>query len=118
MKFTIRTPCLINNDDDNFSSAEMEVASSKKRSKKRIRFFEAVSVRPSLHLYDMTEEEIDNTWYTEEETEIIRKNLINDLNRMMMLSGESSGEEDPTSSFRGLEYHTKDGRNKRRDNKW
>jgi len=82
----------------------------KKCSKKRnIHFCETVSVRPSLHVNDLTEEEINNTWYSLEEMCHIKAVLIIDLRKIIVgqrINNSFNGD-DENYTIRGLEYHLK-----------
>jgi len=115
-----------NNDDDQFPSAEMTVVapadnnSNKKfKNKKRsIHFLESVSIYDTLHLYDMTEEEIDNTWYTEEDMSTIKSLLFYGLGKIQsgkpLSTTYNNGTHftpDDDFTLRGLEYYVKQMKN-------
>jgi len=107
---------LIQNDINDSSSTILKVSEKKKSSKRRIHFFNCVAVRPSLHLQNMTDDEVANTWYSEEETRQMKKDISNDLKKMLFIGvGSTIGSNEFTS--RGLEIRTRDGRKKRSANK-
>jgi len=98
---------VLNDDDENFNT---------RRRRGSVSFFEAVCVRETMHLYDMTEEEIDNTWYTYEEMNAIKRTLIKELKFLVGLGKQRSNDDD--YSFRGLENRLERGNRERRANKW
>jgi len=112
------TPHLLSvNNNEVFSSAEMAVSNDdkrkktkkstfRKRNKGRTRFFGKVAVHATEHVFDMTEEEIDNTWYSQEDMSTIKSKLVKDM-RKIILDGpddtNDGGSSDDTITLRGLE---------------
>jgi len=111
------TPRLLRVESDEvFSSAEMEVSCKdkgkktnlstgrKRINKRRTRFFGKVAVRATNHLFDMTDEEIDNTWYSRQDMSSIKSELVNDMRKI--ISGRpltNNGGGDNNVTLRGLE---------------
>jgi hypothetical protein len=89
----------------------MEVTCTKP--KRHVSFYEIVSIRSTIHTNDMTDEEIDNTWYNRREMTAIKRGMALDVKKMT--SEIPMGNK---STTRGLEYRTRAGSEKRRANKF
>jgi len=118
-------PRLLTNDDndDQFASAEMTVVAPadnnsnkmfKNNKKRSTNFLESVSIRTTLHLYDMTGEEINNTWYTEEDMSTIKSTLFDDLRKIQsgkplrtFTGNDGDGDGGNDFTLRGLEHYVK-----------
>jgi len=103
---------LIEGEYDIIPSAEMKVLQTTKKPKKNVSFYDFVSVRATLHYYNMTDKEISSYWYSHREMNIIRRSLIYQLTRMTAL--KPLAEEFFTP--RGLENRTRKGREGQRAN--
>jgi hypothetical protein len=79
--------------------------------KRQVKFSEMVLVRSTIHLNDMTEEEITRSWFTRKEMHEIRKFIIFELKFL------SSGLDLPGTSLRGLEYKSGKGAMKKKLNR-
>ena len=83
--------------------------------KMNVRFnFAANEVFPTIHLYDYTQSEFDNTWYSDDEYDAIKKELIATVK--LMNKGKKIRETN-TETCRGLEIRTKHGYRIRQYNK-
>ena len=79
--------------------------------KKQVKFSEMVLVRSTIHLNDMTEEEIAQSWITRKEMDEIRKAIVLEIKYL------SFGLNSPGTTKRGLEYKTGKGSAKRKANR-
>jgi len=83
--------------------------------KRKVRFvLSSNTVQTMLHVKDMSDEDIEATWYQPDEMTAIKKDLITIIKRVM--KGERF-EETSKQTFRGLEIRTKEGALKRQNNK-
>jgi len=92
-----------------------------KKVKKEISFHGTVRVRSSLHLDDMTEEEISSTWYSHGEKIGMKESIVRDLERWSSIPESSplnkkeiftnhygfNYNKSDLFTIRGIEYHTK-----------
>jgi hypothetical protein len=81
---------------------------------RRVHFKRMVSVRPILHVDDMSEERIHAMWLTKREMEEIRKSLSETV-RLISLHDTKTDNE--SHFYRGLEIRTREGERQRRNNK-
>jgi hypothetical protein len=78
--------------------------------RKLVRFSEKVRVRPHLHLNNMTDEEIDNVWYSREEYRAIR-NHTKSMVHLMTDALERNVTLGPDLCTRGLESNLQSDEN-------
>jgi hypothetical protein len=91
------------------------------RPKKTVNFYGAVRVYPHLHINDVTAVEWSKAWYNEEEIAEIKAECTLTVN--LVKSGHLSSIGDDcnewsTLCFRGLEFRTPEGAQRRRENKY
>lgn len=109
--------------DQRIPSAEINIRSNIKKNPcsssaqmskqtRSIRFYEVVSIRSTIHLNDMTDDEIDDAWYTREEMTDIKRRMAAEVKHWV--AGKPMNE---NLSTRGLEFRTREGSQKRKANK-
>lgn len=82
---------------------------------KRVTFHENVRVWPYLHKNDLSEEEIANSWYNEQDNARIRAECA----QTIQLHNQGKIHNDSVVwCFRGLEFRTSEGAARRRENKY
>lgn len=87
-------------------------ATSKPR--RRVQFKETVSVRPIVHVNNMCDDEIADVWYNKTECQDMKRSMA--LTVKMISAGLFQGDDDEHCA-RGLEYRTRAGATRRRENK-
>lgn len=101
------------------SSANWNSAYSAKEYKKpeqrRVRFKETVSIRPSLHVNDITEDEKEASWFSPQEFDRMKEDVSRTVELMAAGEYEGGGAE---QCSRGLEGRTRTECLQRRENKW
>eukprot|EP00536_Pseudo-nitzschia_multiseries_P007065 jgi/Psemu1/304547/fgenesh1_kg.158_\ len=75
-----------------------------------------IEICPVPSLWDMTDEDIRGTWYTDQEFRSIRRSAVMTLKRMIM--GTLGDDFEATDSTRGLENKTPAGSRVRKDNRY
>jgi hypothetical protein len=88
--------------------------SFRKRENRRVHFKTMVSVRPILHVDDMSEERIHAIWLNEKDMEDIRNSLSETLKLMSVREPKIDNE---SHFYRGLEIRTRKGERERAMNK-
>lgn len=94
------------------TSTQTTSSSNNKKRCRSVRFAKNLDVKEVPHVKDMTEEEMHETWYTQEDFALIKKSMVITI-RLMMASKPISN--DQTS--RGLEFRTPTGAKQRKKNK-
>lgn len=104
--------------DQRCPSAEMSVGGNKAGIKNEpapkkhtVKFYEIVSIRSTTHVNDMTDEEIENAWFSRREMLGIKRTMATEVKHMAL------GKQIENSTTRGLEYRTREGSDRRRSNK-
>lgn len=82
--------------------------------RRRVRFNQSVSVRPVLHVNNMSDDEIADAWYNRHECADIKRSMA--VTIKMMSAGVLKVDDDEHCS-RGLEHRTRPGSAQRRENK-
>ena len=98
-------------------SAEMQVSCSKPKivvSKKSVQFYKIIDIRSTIHINDMTDEEIARAWYSHGEMKSIKRTMTSEVNSMTL--GEPIMGADHTT--RGLEFRTREGRERKKTNRF
>jgi hypothetical protein len=89
---------------ESMDSAEMQVEPTKnepiEKESKKVRFSESVYVRKTLHLNDFTDKELDNSWYTSQESAQMKREQKKTLE--LLKSGDYQGDSEQHCA-RGLE---------------
>jgi hypothetical protein len=110
-----RSPC----SQDSSLSATSTNNKSPEASQKKVVFKERVIIRKILHIDDYYDEEIEECWYSHEESEIFREEalalaqLAKDDGRIP-LSSQENNDDSPIHCLRGLEMYTGSKQAKRR----
>jgi uncharacterized protein YjiS (DUF1127 family) len=95
-------------------SEEIEVRSDKVSQPnlaRKVNFNETVRVRSAIHLNEMTDDEIADSWFSRKEMSEIKRRMASDIKVLR------SGKPLEGSTSRGLEYRTLAGATKRKANK-
>lgn len=82
--------------------------------RRRVHFKESVSVRPITHVNNMSDDDIRNGWFTKGEFVQMKRSMA--VTVKMLSAGIYQGDDDEHCA-RGLEYRTRVGNNKRKENK-
>lgn len=81
----------------------------RRKPSRRVSFLETVVVQEVLHVKDMTEEEVYNSWYSNAEMDSVKKAILMEMHQM--LAGNKMSDD---FTFRGLESRVKDENKRRR----
>ena len=86
--------------------------------RRQVRFRDTVSVRPIKHIDDMSNEQVVNTWYGNNDFKENKKGLLQTVRMLMMTHVDNTIIDNDEYCSRGLEYRTREGAAARRANKW
>jgi len=101
-EMTVTTPDT--NDKNHKKSSSSPSPSLSKKKKKTVDFFETVGVRATLHLCNITQEEIMKTWYSREEMSDIKSIVVDDLRKILSGVAHTTSMGVDNFTVRGLEY--------------
>merc|ERR1712048_1445023 len=91
-----------------------------KQKKKEVRFAPTCSVKHTIAINDMTEEEIQRTWLSEKEQHEIRqrcKELAKEYYTNTLPAGSCHSNKETEETYRGLESFTPLGKRRKRTNR-
>lgn len=101
-------------DKTNMVKTKQNAAQSLPPQKKKVSFNRLVFVRETLHIADYAFEEKRNTWFNKTEMQNIKAGMAATLR--LIVSGNYQGDDDNHCS-RGLEFRSRAGSRKRKENK-
>jgi hypothetical protein len=97
---------------------QQEQQQQQRRRRRVVVFKDTVSVRPILHVKDMSEDSIHAVWYTKKDFEAMKKSFASTVKLMTTHGDNFSHVDKDEHCSRGLEYRTREGATLRRENKW
>lgn len=89
----------------------------KNKERKRVTFQENVRVRPTVHLDDMTDEEISNVWFCRKDFNSIKRAVATTVKIISHQAYNEAVHDNDQCCSRGLEYRVRSGALARKENK-
>ena len=112
---------LEHDDDCTIATAELSLLSppaspspTRTGSKRRLRFSEKMQVIPTVHINEMSREEISTIWYVDVDYDAMKNKVLSIVKKMQKGSFEESSKE----TRRGIEKRTRQGSFVRKQNKF